>query len=422
MPPFRGFPSPALTGWMAALTLVLALASPVLAADEAPQGPAVTVDSARMAPIERRVPLSGSLIARQEVVIHPKVAGYAVTALQADVGDQVAAGQVLATLQTDTLAALLAQADAEHERAEAGVKQADSQIASAEASLTEAALTLERTRRLRASGNASQAVLDQAVATEASARANAASARDGLSVARAALAQADAARVIARLNLDYAQITAPVAGTVAQRSARLGELSGSAAEPMFTLIAQGEIELAAEIIETAVPGLVAASPVTLEVSGIGAVAGRIRLLPAEVDPVTRLATLRIALEPDPRLRVGLFASGWVTLDRRQALSVPMTAVLATEDGDQVQVVRDGIIETRPVNAGLIWQGQREIVSGLQEGETVLTRAGAFFRTGDHVRPVATSADAPPDGAGAGTSAGSPPPSRAADDAAAGAQP
>ena len=110
--------------------------------------------------------------------------------------------------------------------AEAGIRQAESQIASAEATATEAASALERTRSLRRSGNASQAVLDQAVATETSARAAAASALDGLGVARAALAQADASRRIARLNLGYARIAAPVDGVVVARTAELaGEVA-----------------------------------------------------------------------------------------------------------------------------------------------------------------------------------------------------
>lgn len=375
----------------------LLIASPLPAAEEEPpvqtaaQGPAVTVDTVRMAPVEKRVPVTGSLIARQEVLIFPKVTGYAVTDILADVGDRVEAGQPLAVLQNETLNALLAQAEAEHERAEAGIKQAESQIASAEASLTEADTTLERTRRLRASGSSSQASLDQAVAAAALARANADSARDGLRVARAALAQADAARVISRLDLDYAQITSPVAGLVAQRNANLGELSGSSTSPMFTVIANGEIELAAEVIENAVPELVVGAPVSLQISGIGQVSGEIRLLPAEVDPATRLGALRVTLAADPRLRAGLFASGWILLDSHQALTVPTTAVLSDGESDFVQVVRDNLVETRPVDAGLIWQGRREILKGLSEGETVLVRAGAFFRTGDPVRPVTAGA-------------------------------
>ena len=68
-----------------------------------------------------------------------------------------------------------------------------------------------------------------------------------------------------------------------------------------------------------------------------------------------------------------------------ALTVPLSAVLADERGERVQVVRNGVVETRPVRAGLVWQDRREILEGLEAGEQVIARAGAFFRTGDPVR-------------------------------------
>jgi hypothetical protein len=69
------------------------------------------------------------------------------------------------------------------------------------------------------------------------------------------------------------------------------------------------------------------------------------------------------------------------------LTVPLSAILSDAEGDYVQVVEDGIVARRPVTPGLVWQGQREIVTGLAEGETVIARSGAFFRDGDRVRPI-----------------------------------
>lgn len=364
------------------------LAGPVFAEQPpvAEQAPVVSVEPARVTAMERRVALSGSLVARQEVAVYPQVAGHAVTELLADVGDRVRAGQMLARLHDGTLSGQLAQAQAEHERAQAGVKQAENQISSTIAALNEAVTALQRMRQLRQSGNISQAALDQAITSEAAAQAAAASAQDGLSVARAALAQADAARMIARLNLDFSRIASPVDGIVAARNVNLGELSGSASLPMFTVIADGEIELAAEVIETALPDLRPDGRVMLQLAGIGQVEGRIRLLPAMVDPATRLGILRVSLPEDPRLRPGLFASGWVVLNQWQGVTVPISAVLSGEEGDHVQVVSDdGIVETRPVTAGPIWQDRREVLEGLAEGERVMVRAGAFFRSGDRVR-------------------------------------
>ncbi|QRZ13689.1 efflux RND transporter periplasmic adaptor subunit [Paracoccus methylovorus] len=374
---------------MLALTLslgpVVAAIAETAGAVEQSELPVVTLATAELSWIEARVPVSGSLVAKQEVQVHALVSGHEITGIEAEVGDHVKAGQVLARLSDEVLSAQLAQAEAEYQRAEAGVSQAESQIASAEATLTQSVSALERTRSLRQSGNASQAVLDQAIAAEASARAAAASASDGLGVARAALALASAARSIARLNLNHATVVAPVDGLVVARTIRQGAISGGAGEPLFTLIAGGEVELEADVIETALSQLKSGDPAEIEVAGLGRVEGKLRLAPAAVDPLTRLGPARITLEPDPRLRPGLFASGWIITDRREAVTVPSSAVLADASGERVQVVRDGQIETREVRAGLVWQGRREIVEGIAAGETVLARAGAFFRSGDQVR-------------------------------------
>ncbi|MFC3168403.1 efflux RND transporter periplasmic adaptor subunit [Paracoccus fontiphilus] len=387
--------------FLSVLLLVLALPLAVSAdesatASEAPVRslPSVTVESATRSEVQARIPVSGTIVARQEVQVFPQVSGYEITEILAEAGDTVAKGQVLARLSTDTLSAQLEQARAEYLRAEAGIGQAQSTIDSAEAALTQAQTTLQRVRQLREGGTAAQSALDDAIAAEASARAQAASAADGLAVARAALALADAARRIAQLNLDRAEIIAPVAGVVVLRTAELGALAGGGTDPLFTLLADGAVEMSAEVIETALPGLAVGDPAEITVAGVGTVPGTVRLVPASVDPVTRLGVMRIALDDAAGVRTGQFASGWVITDRRQALTVPAGAVLADDAGERVQVVRDGVVETRPVRAGLLWDGRREIIEGVAQGDPVIARSGAFFRTGDQVRPVPAKGTGP----------------------------
>ena len=359
-------------------------------ASEAPArlAPSVTVDAAAVSEVQARVPVSGSIVARQLVRVFPQVAGPEITEILVEAGDAVAKGQVLARLSTDTLAAQLEQARAEFLRAEAGVSQAQSSIDSADAALTQAQTILQRVRQLREGGTASQSALDDAVAAEANARAQAASASGGLAVARAALAQAEAARRIAELNLNRADIIAPVAGVVVTRNAELGMLAGGGGDPLFVLLADGAVEMSAEVIETALGRLQAGDQAEITVAGAGTVPGKVRLVPASVDPVTRLGVMRISLDKGQGIRIGQFASGWVMTDRRQAVTVPASAVLADDGGERVQVVRNGVVETRPVRAGLLWDGRREIIEGVALGEQVIARSGAFFRTGDRVRLMA----------------------------------
>lgn len=399
----------------------LAVPAAVLAADDAAEpaaaavtAPTVTVAPAGMAQVEARVPLSGTLVARQSVQVYPQVSGFAIVALNAEPGDRVTKGQELARLSDTTLRTQLAQAEAELLRAAAGVSQAQSQISSSDAAQKQARAAADRARALRRSGSGTQAALDQAVAAQAAADAAAASARDGLAVAEATLAQARAARDLAQANLDWTRILSPVDGRVTQRSAQLGGIASAAGEPMFTLIADGSIEFEGEVIEGALQELRPGQEVRLNVAGVGPIQGTVRQLPAAVDPTTRLGLIRVQLPDDDRLLTGLFASGDVITLRREALTVPASAVLSDDDGERVQVVRDGVVETRPIQGGILWQGRREVRGGLAEAETVITRAGAFFATGDEVnvaRPAAEG-EAAPAGAVAG-SAGAEPAAEAA---------
>lgn len=354
--------------------------------------PSVTVAAAEIAEVQARVPVAGTLVPRQQVQVFARVSGYELTEILAEAGDEVEAGQVLARLATDTLSAQLAQAEAEYQRALAGLGQAQNEIDSADASLTQAQSVLERARRLRAGGNNSQAALDLAIAAEANARAAAASSRDGEAVAEAALAVAEATRRIAQLNLDRTEIKAPVAGLIGARNAEIGAMSGSSPQALFTLIADGAVEMEAEVIETALRSLSVDDPAEIRVAGVGRVDGAVRLIPASVDPVTRLGLMRITLEPTSGLRTGLFASGWVITARRQSVTVPATAILSDGSGSRVQMVEDGMVRTREVRAGLLWDGKREILDGISEGQQVIARSGAFFRDGDHVRPVTGDQD------------------------------
>lgn len=376
--------------------LLTLLALPVAASDETPSPaaqavPTVTVVAAKTAEVEQRVSISGSLVARDEVQVFPQVSGFEITELLVEAGDTVTKGQPLARLSQTTLSAQLAQAQAEYQRADAAVAQATSQIASAEATLNQANAALERARSLRSSGNTPQATLDQAIAAQASAQAGSASARDGVAVARAGLAQAAAAQDIAQMNLDRTVITAPVAGFVSARNGRVGALSGASADPLFVLIADNDIETQGEVIENALSQLAPGQDAILSVVGVGQIDGKVRLVPASVDPVTRLGVVRVSMPKNAALRTGMFAKGDIITARRQAVTVPVSAVLSDDDGDRVQVIRDGKVETRPVDTGVVWNGLREITKGIQDGELVMLRAGAFFRTGD---PVQTVAEAP----------------------------
>jgi HlyD family secretion protein len=168
---------------------------------------------------------------------------------------------------------------------------------------------------------------------------------------------------------------------------------------MFRLIARGEIELEGEIPETAMPRLKLGDPVALDGEGGRTLRGQVRRIDPEVDRMTRLGRVRIALAPDPTLRIGAFARGTVEVGRRRGITVPLSAALYAADGAaSVLVVKDDRAEARAIEPGLAADGVLEIRSGVAAGEAVVARASSFLRDGDRVRavqPVTAAADTTP---------------------------
>lgn len=355
--------------------------------DPASKAPAVTVAVAQKADMVDLVPISGTLVARDEIMVHSQIPGALIDALMVDISDRVEKGDVLARLDRKTLTAQLLQAKAGLASAQARVDQASNQIAATSAALRQIQTNLKRAQTLRDNGTGTQASLDQALAADQTARANAASARDGLIVAQAQVKQAGAQLKIAELNIDHATLRAPQGGIISARAGAIGAITGGSGDPVFKIIKDGVIEMEAEAIETVIGRISPGDRVHLTVAGAGPVTGKVRRLAPTVDPVTRLGLVRVALDAQGALRAGAFAAGHVVLSQRRVLSVPTTAILTDDTGAYVMLSLQGVLKKQAVSAGLIWQGQREITQGLAAGDVVVARAGAFFHDGDRITEI-----------------------------------
>ena len=133
----------------------------------APQPPSVSVVTASAREIVSTVVVTGTLVPRETVVVGAEVDGLRIEELLADEGDSVAAGAVLARLETDMIETDLARNDSQIGRAEAALAQARSQIAEAESAKVEADAALARTRPLADKGIVGRDVLDQRISAAA---------------------------------------------------------------------------------------------------------------------------------------------------------------------------------------------------------------------------------------------------------------
>lgn len=357
------------------------------AAVREPVAPAVTVVRAAPADFRQTILLTGTLVPREEVLITPEIEGQRLVDVTADEGQRVEKGQVLARLETATLDAQLAQNDANLARSNAAIAQAESQILQAEARVEEARNAYSRAEPLRKQGYLSESTYDQREATAKTADAALVAARDGLKVARADKELAEAQRRELLWKRSRTDIKAPTDGIISRRNARIGGLASSVGDPLFRIIAAGEVELDAEVPEIQLARLQTGQPASISVAGLGDVRGRVRLVSPEIDRASRLGRVRILLEDLDRPRVGSFARGTVLVAEGRGIAVPLSSVQYQGDGARVQVVVDNRIVTRPVKTGLAAGDRVEITQGIADGDLVVARAGTFLRDGDRVRPV-----------------------------------
>ena len=181
-------------------------------------------------------------------------------------------------------------------------------------------------------------------------------------------------------------MVAPADGIISRRMARVGGFAAGAAEPMFRIVAKGEVELDAEVTETRVAAVKEGQKARVETAG-ATVEGNVRLVSPEIDKATRLGRVRIYLGDNPGLRVGAFARGTIEVAKSRGLAVPASAVLYEPDGALVQVVRNNRVETQRIVPGLAAGSLVEVRKGLSEDDVVVARSGTFLRDGDAVRPV-----------------------------------
>ena len=177
-----------------------------------------------------------------------------------------------------------------------------------------------------------ESAYDQREQAARTAEAQLVAAQDGLKVAEAEKAQIEAQRRELMWRRGRTEVLAPADGIISRRIARVGGFAAGSAEPMFRIVANSEIELDAEVIETRLAGVREGQDARVEVTGLGTIAGKVRLVSPEVDKATRLGRVRIFLGDNPGLRVGAFARGTIETAKGSGLAVPASAILYGADG------------------------------------------------------------------------------------------
>ena len=309
-----------------------------------------------------RIRYAGEIRARHETDLAFRVGGR-VQSRKVEVGSQVMAGQIIATLDPSDYA-LAARA-------------ARSQLAAAEAEAKLADEDLKRFTELRAKNFIAQAELDR---------------RSTTAVAAAAQVRALRAEATRQGNqTDYTQLTVPHAGVLTAVSFEAGQVV-AAGQPVARLAQTDAREVRIDVPENALDGLRRAKALTVRLwsSPDKAYAGRLRELAPMADPATRTYAARVALAaPDAAVKLGMTATVELAADAASGLSVPQGALFRVNGAPEVWVVnpQTGVVSARKVELGA-FEGERAAVrSGLAAGEWVVTAGVHKLAPGQRVRLV-----------------------------------
>ncbi|MDP2053240.1 MAG: efflux RND transporter periplasmic adaptor subunit [Acidobacteriota bacterium] len=370
---------------------------------------------ARVDALQSFVTASGEIVATKYAAIGSAVMGRLVE-LMVKEGDVVKAGQVLARIDpvqaassADAAAASVGALEADARAAATQVKAAQAALEEARSREKEAAASLTRAQELQRAGLLPQSEFDKAsmagttaVAQVAAATASFERAQQAQASAGQRIAQGRAESTRARDALSKTEITAPIDGVVTRLEVEQGEMvvMGVQNQPgtiLMTVSDLSAVNAEVKVAEADVMRLLNGFPatVTLEALPLQTFSGRVVEIGASALPqvgtqaAAREFRVKVRLDgPASSLRPGLTCDTEIlAAERKNALVVPLQAVVEKDGKTGVFVVRDGGVVFTPVKTGIIGGLSIEL-DGVAEGTTIVSGPFQTLRAlsdGDRVR-------------------------------------
>jgi RND family efflux transporter MFP subunit len=332
---------------------------------------------------------TGYVTARRQATVSAKITGK-VRDVRIEEGQQVEAGDVLATLDDS-------EALVEVQLRRAQVAEAQARLAETEAASANADREYKRQQDLAERKLTSVSALDAARTQSETLRARLSSQASGIRVAQEAL---EAAKV----QLDNTVVRAPFAGVVTVKAAQPGEMispvsagGGSIRTGIGTIVDMDSLEIQVDVSESYINRVQPGQRVEAVLNAYPEwriPASVIAIVPT-ADRSKATVKVRIALgEKDARIvpemgvRVAFLESkeapAGAAAAPRGAL-VPVAAIRQDGDREVVYVLRDGRAERRAVSLGGTLGDSRQVEAGVAAGDTVILDPPAGLQDGDSVR-------------------------------------
>jgi RND family efflux transporter MFP subunit len=353
--------------------------------------PMVSTASPHRSPAVIELPLPGSMEAILETGIWARTNGY-LKVRYVDIGDRVAAGQLLAEIETP-------EADQQLRAAIATMNQDEANVVKFQADLALARTTLER-YLAAGPGTVSKQQIDE--------RTSAVTDAEKVVDAAKATVKADDANVRRLVDLtSFQRVFAPFDGVITMRNVDPGSLvsagSTSGTTELFRLAQVDMLRIFVSVPQSYSADIQVGQKARISVrERPGRVfEGTVARTAGAIDPNSR--TLRTEVDvpnPDGLLLSGAYATVRFELTRPDPpLLVPSSALLIDASGVRVALVDpDSTLHYRPIQIGRDYGNEVEVLSGLGETDVVATGLPPNLAEGAHVeaaRPADAAASAPP---------------------------
>lgn len=305
--------------------------------------------------------IPGELTAYQQVDLYAKVNGFVKT-LRADIGSEVSAGQLLATLEAPEYGAQSAAAG--------------SRLKAQEAIYTASNASYNRLLETsKTPGTVSQNDLDLALARKKSDQAQ-------LEAVRSSYNEVNSIN-------NYLQIRAPFSGIISARNVNTGAYVGTAGKgaelPMFTLQEQKRLRLSVAVPEAYAGYLKHGDEVDFKIQSMPSQSFKasVKRMAGALDAKLRAERIEMDVtNNDKKLLPGMVAE--INLHLAGADStfvVPKTALVSSAEGTYVFKVVNGTAQKVPVKRGRDNGDKIEVFGNLNDGEPLLLKANEEIRDG-----------------------------------------
>ncbi|MDI6784586.1 MAG: efflux RND transporter periplasmic adaptor subunit [bacterium] len=342
---------------------------------------------------------SGAIEPLKSAEVSPDVAGKIVKLL-AQEGSNVKKGQVLVQLDDGTLSAQYDQAkaalkfaEANLEKARAGVRPQELVIAQqavqqAKVTLTASTTDLMRTENLYKAGVATKQEVDGAnvrvklseaqykTALENLKLAEEGARKEDKQAAEAGYDQAKATVELVKDQLEKTRIKSPIAGVITKKYHEVGEMVMPGV-PVFRVETVTPMKAVLRIPQEDAGQIRVGQLTAISLPTNGIVTGKVSLVSPVVEQENRSFKIEVNIEnPKGVIRSGMFIRADILLNTfKDAIIIPRAAVQKSADGKTifVYVVQDNLAKRTPVSIGLVQDDKVIIEQGVTAGTTVVIR-------------------------------------------------